>query len=102
MYVAEWKKFLLEETKKHPWVARHQGETPPLLHTMSKMLEERFKGVQIRLAFISDHTQTLSAAFNRLQTAEQCVAPFAYDMLLNVRDEFFLLSQPNADFGPSV
>ena len=66
------------------------------------MLEERFQGVQIRLAFISEHTQKLTAALNQLQSADKCIAPFVYDMVMNVRDEYVLLSQSNADFAPSV
>ena len=102
VYVTEWKKFLLQETKRTPWSPKQQGETPPLLHRLSKMLEERFQGVQIRLAFISEHTQKLSAALNQLQSADKCIAPFVYDMVMNVRDEYVLLSQSNADFAPSV
>lgn len=104
-----FKEFVQNECERHPWTAKREGDTPPLLHRIHVMLEKRTRPifditaakkvrvnvgkkcnknictvkpsgrrgfVKLRdctiaalLAFVADHTQTLSQALNFFQSS---------------------------------
>ena len=65
-------------------------------------LETRLRGLKLKLAFISDHTQKLSEALNSLQGTGDANTPFVYDRIMNVRADFTELSGADAVFSPAV
>ena len=100
--VLSWKKFLAHEVERSPWQAKQPNDTPPLLHHTHELLHKRFHSLSIRLAFVSDHSQGLSESLHFLQASKRTVAPFVYDMVMNIRTEFASPAMEGSKFSPCV
>ena len=81
-----WKEFVAREVECTPWKGK-ETDTPPLLHRIHNILQTKFENLKLRLAFVSDHSQSLSQTLNTLQSSQGGLAPFVHDFVLNLEEE---------------
>ena len=92
------------------WLRRwsvHRGRErklipPPLLHRIHNILQTKFENLKLRLAFVSDHSQSLYQTLNTLQSSQGGLAPFVHDFVLNLEQEYRELTQLDSKFSSPV
>ena len=100
-HVHLWKEFVAQEVERTPWRGK-ETETPLFLHHIHNILRTKFENLKLRLAFVSDHSQSLSQTLNTLQSSQGGLAPFVHDFVLNLEEEYRELTKLDAKFSSRV